>query len=67
MTGVGFRSREMSDGTSITMSFTLTVDGAQTYRPLAAGPGLAVADVAYTGPTIRFDVETSTGGNTGAV
>ncbi len=67
VTGVGFRTREMSDGTSITTSFTVTVDGAETFGPFEAGPGLAVADVAFTGRTIRFDVETSTGGNTGAV
>ncbi len=66
-TGVGFRTREMSDGTSITTSFTITVDGSETFGPFEAGPGLAVADVAFTGRTIRFDVETSTGGNTGAV
>jgi hypothetical protein len=65
--GVGFRTREMTDGTSITLSFTVTVDGGATYGPFEAGPGLAVALVDFTGYELRFDVEASTGGNTGAV
>lgn len=64
--GVGFRTREMTDGTSITLSFTVTVDGGTTYGPFEAGPGLAVALADFTGYELRFDVETSTGGNTGA-
>ncbi len=66
VTGVGFRTREMSDGSSITTSFTVTVDGVP-YGPFDAGPGLSVADLQVTGQVFRFDVETSTGGNTGAV
>jgi hypothetical protein len=65
--GVGFRTREMTDGTSITLSFTVTVDGVTTYGPFEAGPGLAVALVEFSGYELRFDVETSTGGNTGAI
>jgi hypothetical protein len=65
--GVGFRSRSMTDGTSITTSFTITVDGETTYGPFEAGPGLSVALVEFQGRVIRFDVETSTGGNTGAI
>jgi hypothetical protein len=65
--GVGFRTREMSDGTAITLSYTVTVDGGTTYGPYEAGPGLGVALVDFTGYEIRFDVDTSTGGNTGAV
>ncbi len=64
--GVGFRTREMSDGTSIANSFTVTVDG-DTYGPFPAGPGLAIGDVSAPGRLVRFDVDTSTGGNTGAV
>ena len=66
VSGVGFRTREMTDGTSITTSFSVTVDG-KTYGPFDAGPGLAVALVDFRGQVIRFDVEASTGGNTGAV
>ncbi len=65
--GVGFRTREMSDGTSITNSFTVTVDGQETFGPFDAGPGLAIASVEFSGQVIRFDVASSTGGNTGAV
>lgn len=66
ISGVGFRTREMTDGTSITTSFTVTIDG-KTYGPFDAGPGLAVGLLDATGQVVRFDVETSTGGNTGAV
>lgn len=66
VSGVGFRTREMSDGTSIATSFTVTANGT-TYGPFPAGPGLAVGLVDFVGQTIRFDVDTSTGGNTGAV
>lgn len=65
--GVGFRTREMTDGTSITLSYTVTVDGKTTFGPFDAGPGLAVGLAEFRGYEIRFDVETSTGGNTGAV
>lgn len=65
--GVGFHTREMTDGTSITTSFTITVDDDRTYGPFAAGPGLSIAEVSFVGRWVRFDVETSTGGNTGAV
>jgi len=66
VTGVGLRTREMSDGTSITTAFTVTVD-AQTYGPFESGPGLSAVDLDVTGQVFRFDVDTSTGGNTGAV
>ena len=64
--GVGFRTREMSDGTSIAGSFTVTIDG-EPYGPFPAGPGLAIGEVSAVGRVVRFDVDTSTGGNTGAV
>lgn len=65
--GVGFRTRSMTDGTSVTTSFTVTVDGETTYGPFEAGPGLSVALVEFEGRVIRFDVATSSGGNTGAI
>ena len=64
--GVGFRTRQMSDGTSVANSFTVTIDGDR-YGPFPAGPGLAIRDVNAVGRTVQFDVDTSTGGNTGAV
>ena len=57
----------MSDGTSITTSFTVSVDGGSLLGPFDAGVGLAVGEFAATGRVVRIDVETSTGGNTGAV
>ena len=64
--GVGFRTRTMSDGSSTAETFSVTVDG-ETFGPFPAGVGLATAEVRTAGQTVRFDVETSTGGNTGAV
>lgn len=69
MAGVEFITRSMLDGTAIAETFTVTVDGAETFGPFPAGtpvdPGFAAIDIA--GREVRFDVETSTGGNVGAV
>jgi hypothetical protein len=67
VSGIGFRTREMSDGTAITTSFTVTVDEGEPLGPFDSAPGMSVADVTFTGQVIRIDVATSTGGNTGAV
>ena len=67
ISGVGFRTREMSDGTSITTSFTVTIDGGDALGPFPAGVGLAVARFDAVGQTVRVNVVMSTGGNTGAV
>lgn len=68
VTSVAFRTREMSDGSSITRSFTVVVDGGKRLGPFPAGDRQAAnaAKVAFTGKVLRFDVEDSTGGNTGA-
>lgn len=66
--GVSFITREMSDGTSITRTFAVVVDGGRRYGPFPAG-NLAnprIARVSFTGRRLRFDVVTSSGGNTGA-
>ncbi len=62
---VAFRTREMSDGSAITLTFTVTVDGEETYGPFPAGPD--PIEVSFVGQVLRFDVAESTGGNTGAV
>lgn len=66
--GVEFLTRSMADGTAITEEFTVTIDG-EAYGPFPAGnlsrPQTAAIDA--TGRMIRFDVTSSTGGNTGAV
>ncbi len=58
---VGFETRSMSDGSAITETYSVTVDSV-TYGPFDVG----TAAVEFTGQVIRFDVESSTGGNTGA-
>ncbi len=67
ITGVAFITRAMSDGTAITRSFTVTVDGKDTYGPFPASPQGEPAQVSFTGQVLRFSVAESTGGNTGAV
>lgn len=68
VTGVAFLTRSMADGSAITETFTVTVDG-ETFGPFPAGsPSQArIAELTATGRELRFDVETSTGGNVGAV
>jgi hypothetical protein len=65
--GIGFRSREMSDGSAIIDTFTVTVDDGDRLGPFPAGPGLSTVDVSFTGQVLRFDAAETTGGNTGAV
>lgn len=62
---VAFRTREMSDGTAITRTFTVTVDDGEALGPFPAGAN--PTEVSFTGKVLRFDVDESTGGNTGAV
>jgi len=67
--GVALITREMSDGSAITRTFAVVVDGRRRYGPFPAGNRLSprVAHVSFTGRRFRFEVVTSTGGNTGAV
>lgn len=66
--GVAYRSREMTDGTAIVETYTVTVDGGEPLGPFeAAGGGAGVVEVATEGRLLRFEAETTTGGNTGAV
>jgi F5/8 type C domain len=66
--GVAFLTREMSDGSAITRTFAVVVDGGRRYGPFPAGSRVnpRVARVSFTGRRLRFEVVTSTGGNTGA-
>lgn len=64
VTAVVFRSRSMGDGSATTETFTVEVDGT-TYGPFQAGP--TPTSVSFTGRILRFDIDSSTGGNTGAV
>ena len=63
VTAVAFRTRQMNDGTAIT-TFTVTVDGA-VLGPFPAGTD--PVPLAVSARVMRFDVESSSGGNTGAV
>lgn len=67
VTGIRFVTREMSDGSSITTSFTVTVDDGSVFGPFDAGRTPPLIDVEFTGRILRFGVDSSTGGNTGAV
>jgi len=66
--GVAFITREMSDGSATTRTFAVIVDGRRRYGPFPAGNVVdqRIARVSFTGRRLRFDVVTSTGGNTGA-
>jgi len=67
--GVEFLTRSMADGSAVTDTFSVTVDGGTQAGPFPAGtvaqPRFAPLDA--TGQRLRFDIATSTGGNVGAV
>lgn len=67
--GVEFVTRAMADGTAITETYTVTVDGGEPLGPFPAATAAVpeVAEIDAEGQVVRFDVETSTGGNVGAV
>ena len=64
--GIAVRSRSMSDGSSVVETFTVTVDGGQTYGPFDAGTAGVLAQVELTGRVLRIDADRTSGGNTGA-
>jgi len=67
--GVEFLTRRMLDGTATTEMYTITIDGGETFGPFPAGnpanPNFTALE--FTGQEIRFDVDSSTGGNVGAI
>jgi len=60
---VVFRTRSMNDGSSITESFSITADGVE----LGEFAADASAGVGVEAQVLRFDVVSSSGGNTGAI
>ncbi len=60
---VEFRTRSMTDGTAITETYAITADGVEIGRFEADVP----SEVDLEAQVLRFDVVTSSGGNTGAV
>jgi hypothetical protein len=65
---VEFLTRTMADGSATTDTFTVTVDDGETLGPFPAGnpSDPRTTTVSVTGQVFRFDVGSSTGGNTGA-
>lgn len=67
--GVEFLTRSMLDGTATTEMYTITVDGGDSFGPFPAGnpanPNFTAIE--FSGRQVRFDIETSTGGNVGAI
>ncbi|MGI8515708.1 MAG: discoidin domain-containing protein [Acidimicrobiia bacterium] len=68
VSGLQFLTRSMTDGTAVTETYTVTVDGTEMLGPFPAGNPVEprTIDVTVTGQMFEFGVETSTGGNTGA-
>ena len=67
--GVEFITRSMADGTAITTTYWVTIDGGERMGPFPAGTpaDFRFQELSDTGRVIRFDAEDTTGGNTGAV
>lgn len=66
---IEYWTRAMSDGSAITESFTITTDSGETFGPfeVEAHTDLSTFDVDFETSVLRFDVERSTGGNTGII
>jgi hypothetical protein len=66
---VEFQSRAMSDGSAITLAFTITTEDGEVLGPftLPDANSRYDFDVAIEAETLRFDLMDTTGGNTGIV
>ncbi len=65
ISSVAYLTRQMTDGTAITETFTVTIAG-QTLGPFAVASTPIALDEPVTGRVVRFDADQTTGGNTGA-
>jgi hypothetical protein len=65
--GIGLDAVVLFGAAPITTTYTVTVDDASVFGPFDAGLTPPLVDVEFTGRKLRFDVDSSTGGNTGAV
>lgn len=67
--GTEFITRRMLDGTAITDTYTISIDGGEPLGPFTAGtpaePNFNAAE--FSGQVIRFDIVSSSGGNVGAI
>jgi hypothetical protein len=66
---ISFQSRAMSDGSAITLAFTVTTDSGETYGPFEVADTSQPfeIDMVFDAQTLRFDLFDTTGGNTGVV
>ena len=67
--GTEFVTRSMADGSAITSSYTVSIDGGSPVGPFPAATTAVArpATFAARGSVVRFDVVASSGGNVGAV
>lgn len=64
ITAVALHTRQMTDGTAITNTYTVTIDD-QTLGPYTSDEP-ALLDTPVTGQVVRIEADQTTGGNTGA-
>ena len=65
ISAVSYLTRQMTDGSAITDTFTMTIDG-QVFGPFTVEATPIALDDPVTGRVLRFDADQTTGGNTGA-
>lgn len=67
--GVEFLTRTMTDGTATTTTFYVVVDQDERFGPFEAGnpANPRFNQTEFIGRVLRFEVDASTGGNTGAI
>jgi len=66
ITGIAFRTRQMTDGTAITNTFTITTDDGTILGPYPTGTSAVAFDRTLITTAVRIDADQTTGGNTGA-
>jgi len=66
---IEYRTRAMNDGTAITEAFTITTNSGEVLGPfeVEAYTDLNTFEVDFVASTLRYDVDRSTGGNTGLI
>lgn len=66
---VSFHTRSMSDGSAITLAFTVTTDTGEVFGPFQVTDSSQPYEfeAAFEAQSLRFDLVDTTGGNTGAV
>ena len=66
---ISFHSRAMSDGSAITLAFTVTTDAGESYGPFDVPDTRQPFEfeMVFEAQTLRFDLFDTTGGNTGVV